>query len=107
MEVVRNIFDTARALESRPGATGKITMLIKNHRKLDLAASRFAELAPKVSDHENFRQAVGSLNASVAELMRLVELARSLGIKADPAKPRTKEWLPADPDDLDINLDDL
>ncbi len=69
MEVVRVVFDTSRALETRvTDPAGYLQMLQKKLGKLRKAAEQFAHDAPRASDHTNFRQAVISLNACIAAL---------------------------------------
>jgi hypothetical protein len=72
MQVVRMIFDTARALETRVNQSADyLRMLDKKLPKLRAAARQFADDAPRASTHTNFVQAVVSLNAVVCELERL------------------------------------
>jgi hypothetical protein len=79
MRVVRTIFDTVRAVESRRGdPDGMLTMLRKKFAKLKAAADQFRIDAPRASDHENFRQAVKSLDGCVAELESLLQTAGAL-----------------------------
>lgn len=75
MEIVRGVFDTARALETRIDDPPRyLQMLRKKVGKLRAAAAQFTHDAPLASDHTNFRQAVISINACVAEWNRLLEL---------------------------------
>jgi hypothetical protein len=74
MNMVRAVFDTSRALETRtqdPAAYFK--MLQKKLGKLRTAAEQFRYDAEEASAHTNFRQAVVSMNASVGELERLLQ----------------------------------
>lgn len=69
MEIVRTVFDTARALETRAGdPPGFLHMLRKKIGKLRQAAEKFGHDAPLASDHTNFKQAVISIQACVREL---------------------------------------
>lgn len=75
MQVVRTVFDTARALEPKVAEpAGYLTTLRKKIGKLRAAADQFRVDAPAASDHENFRQAVISLDGCVAELERVLSL---------------------------------
>lgn len=79
MQVVRTVFDTVRAVESRRGdPEGMLAMLRKKFGKLKAAADRFRIDAPRASDHENFRQAVKSLDGCIAELESLLQSAGAL-----------------------------
>jgi len=62
MGIVRSVFDTSRALETRvddPAAYHK--MLSKKIGKLKAATAQFAIDAPQASTHTNFQQAVISM----------------------------------------------
>lgn len=73
MQVVRTIFDTARALETRiEDPPGYFKMLGKKLGKLRAAAEQFRQDATLASDHTNFKQAIRSLDGCVAELERLL-----------------------------------
>ena len=75
MQIVRTVFDTSRALEPKvdePAAY--LTTLRKKIGKLRAAADQFRADAPGASDHENYRQAVISMDACVAELERVLAL---------------------------------
>lgn len=73
MQVVRAIFDTARALEARrESAPALLLMLRKKLPKLREAARQFRIDAPKASTHTNFAQAVVSLDGCVAELEKIL-----------------------------------
>src|SRR5437762_13321539 len=59
MEIVRNVFDLSRALETRvDDPAGYLHMLKKKISKLRKAAEKFRHDAPLASGHTNFRQAV-------------------------------------------------
>lgn len=73
MGIVRAVFDTARALETRvDDPPGYQRMLQKKLGKLRAATEEFAAQAPKASTHTNFAQAVISMRACVEELGRLL-----------------------------------
>jgi hypothetical protein len=73
MQVVRTVFDTARALETRlDDPPAYLQMLRKKIGRLRQAANRFRTDAPQASDHTNFRQAVISLDTCLAELEELL-----------------------------------
>lgn len=73
MHVVRTVFDTARSLESRvDDPPAYLHQLRKKMRKLREAAAQFRQDAPVASDHENFRQAVISLDGCVGELEQIL-----------------------------------
>lgn len=75
MQIVRTVFDTSRALESKindPAAY--LTTLRKKIAKVRVAADQFRADAPAASDHENFRQAVISMDGCVEELERILAL---------------------------------
>ncbi len=75
MQVVRTVFDTARALEPKvTDPAGYLMTLRKKIGKLRAAADQFRADAPAASDHENFRQAVISLDGCIAELDRVLAL---------------------------------
>jgi hypothetical protein len=72
MGIVRAVFDTARALETREGdPAGYFHMLGKKLGKLRKAAEQFRIDAETASTHTNFKQAVISIDACVAELESL------------------------------------
>lgn len=76
MDIVRTVFDTARALETRihdPAAY--LHMLKKKIGKLRKAAEKFRQDAPLASDHTNFKQAVISMDACVRELEEVLQTA--------------------------------
>lgn len=69
MGIVRAVFDTCRAIESKVGEPeAYIATLRKKIGTLRDAAAQFAIDAPLASDHTNFRQAVISMNTCVANL---------------------------------------
>jgi len=73
MGIVRAVFDTARALETRiSDPRGYLHMLRKKIGKLRSAAEQFRHDAPIASDHTNFKQAVLSMDACIAELQEVV-----------------------------------
>ncbi len=72
MGIVRAVFDTARALETREGdPAGYFHMLGKKLGKLRKAAEQFRIDAETASTHTNFKQAVISMDACVEELKSL------------------------------------
>lgn len=78
MGIVRGVFDTACALETRiDDPAGYFKMLAKKIGKLRKAAEQFAIDAPEASAHTNFQQAVISMNACVAELEQLLQQSQS------------------------------
>lgn len=88
MEVVRTVFDTARALETKVNdPPGYLHLLRKKISKLRKAAEQFAHDAPLASDHTNFKQAVVSMNDCVRELedvLQAVEMALASGGRKPP-----------------------
>lgn len=79
MGIVRAVFDTARALETRADdPVGYLQMLTKKIGKLKKAAEKFRTDALHASMHTNFQQAVLSMNACVEELDALLAAGRSL-----------------------------
>jgi hypothetical protein len=91
MGIVRAVFDTARALETRVNdPAGYLRMLQKKLGKLRAATEQFAVDAPKASTHTNFVQAVASMRACLEELERLLHAARDVpgaGDAPDRRKP--------------------
>lgn len=74
MQIVRAVFDTSRALETRVGdPAGYLKMLRKKLGKLRRAAAQFRTDAANASSHTNFKQAVASMDACVEELQRCLE----------------------------------
>lgn len=79
MGIVRTVFDTCRALETRSDdPPGYIRMLGKKLGKLRAAAAQFRSDALQASAHTNFQQAVVSMDACVAELEHLLAQAQAL-----------------------------
>ena len=75
MQIVRTVFDTSRALESKvDDPAAYLTTLRKKIAKLRAAADQFRADAPGASDHTNFRQAVISMDGCVDELERILAL---------------------------------
>ncbi len=73
MGIVRAVFDTARALETRTDdPAGYLKMLQKKIGKLRKAAAEFTTNAPIASGHTNFQQAVISMNACVTGLEQIL-----------------------------------
>jgi hypothetical protein len=76
MQLVRTVFDTARALETRvDDPPGYLRMLQKKLGKLRRASEQFAQDAPQASTHTNFVQAVISMRTAVETLERLLKKA--------------------------------
>lgn len=76
MQMVRTVFDTARALETRlDDPPGYLKMLRKKLGKLRAAADRFRTDAANASTHTNFEQASLSLDTCVADLAELLAAA--------------------------------
>ena len=72
MGIVRSVFDTSRALETRINAPAPyFKMLGKKLGKLKAATEQFAQDAPIASTHTNFAQAVISMQTVVQDLLRL------------------------------------
>lgn len=79
MGVVRAVFDTCRALETRLGNPGGyMKMLTKKIGRLRRATEQFAEDAPLASTHTNFQQAVRSMQICLERLDELLAEARAL-----------------------------
>ncbi|MCA9117800.1 MAG: hypothetical protein KDA79_22170, partial [Planctomycetaceae bacterium] len=73
MGIVRAVFDTTRALETRGSdPAGFLHMLRKKLGKLKTAAAQFREDAPQASTHKNFEQAVLSMDTCVEDLELLL-----------------------------------
>lgn len=74
MQIVRTVFDTSRALESKVDSPDDyLTTLRKKIGKLRTAAEQFRHDAPVASDHTNFRQAVISMDGCVSELEAILK----------------------------------
>jgi hypothetical protein len=79
MLMVRAVFDTARALETRVGdPPAYLKMLSKKLGKLAAAADRFRTDAAHASTHTNYQQAVISLDTCLADLRELLAAAKTL-----------------------------
>ncbi len=84
MGVVRAVFDTARALETRVGdPRGYLRMLSKKIGKLRRAAEEFRGYAAEASTHTNFEQAVISIDACVEEFEQLLAESRRVAESAE------------------------
>jgi len=89
MEVPREIFDFARAVETRyvqRDADGYLKMVRKKLAKFRAAAERFASQQPDISNHTNFQQAAVSLSGCVRAIE---ELLASTGTAAHPSGAAT------------------
>lgn len=74
MEIVRAVFDTSRALETRVNdPAAYLKMLAKKLGKLKAASAQFRQDAPVASTHTNFQQAVISMEACCEELDSLLQ----------------------------------
>ena len=79
MGIAREIFDAARALETRIDRPEEyLKMLRKKLGKLNKASLKFQNDAPLASTHTNFQQAVCSINACCEQLQHLLELGTKL-----------------------------
>jgi len=90
MEIVRNVFDLSRALETRAGdPPAYMQMLKKKIGKLRKAAEKFRHDAPLASAHTNFEQAVRSMDACVAALEEILAAVppAALAARSGPAAP--------------------
>lgn len=91
MQIVRTVFDTSRALEPKVSEPAEyLRALRKKIGKLREAAAQFGVDAPLASDHTNFRQAVISMDACVAELELILEMFPAPAIPSMPANFRPK-----------------
>ena len=74
-EVHRNLYDYMLALGAplkEQDAAEYLKLARKKYSKLKRATDQFAQIQPEVSQHTNFRMAVASLQAAVAEVGRLL-----------------------------------
>ena len=86
MDIVRTVFDSSRALETRADdPPAYLHMLRKKIGKLRAAAAQFAIDAPKISMHTNFAMAVRSMNLCVRDLENLLKLGQELQQTASTA----------------------
>ena len=77
MGIVRAVFDTSRALETRlDDPPAYLKMLGKKLGKLRRSVEDFRRDAPLASTHTNFQQAVISIDAAVHELEQIVAETR-------------------------------
>ncbi|HSG73013.1 MAG TPA: amidohydrolase [Planctomycetaceae bacterium] len=83
MGIVRAVFDTSRALETRvEDPPGYLKMLRKKIGKVRVAANQFEADAPSASTHTNFQQAVISMNFCLDQLEELLAEGDKLAAKA-------------------------
>lgn len=71
MEIVRTLYDFCLALGpawTAQDSAGYLTVVKKKLSRLRQAAEQFAEVQPRVSDHTNYKMAVRSLAAAVADI---------------------------------------
>ncbi len=74
MGIVRAVFDTSRALETRiDDPSAYLKMLQKKLGKLRKAAEQFRIDTEEASTHTNFKQAVVSMDACIEGLDALIE----------------------------------
>src|SRR5262245_34027969 len=76
MEIPREIFDFARAVETRYAgrdAEGYLKMVRKKLGKLRTVAERFAADQPSISNHTNFQQASVSLSGCVQAIQEVLD----------------------------------
>ncbi len=74
MDIVRAVFDTSRALETRiDDPPAYLKMLQKKLGKLRKATEQFRFDAEEASTHMNFKQAVVSMDACIDGLEALIE----------------------------------
>ena len=80
MGVVRAVFDTSRALETRlHDPAGYVKMLGKKIGRMRRATEQFRKDAPLASTHTNFVQAVRSIDLCVTRLEELLVEGRQVG----------------------------
>ena len=80
MGVVRAVFDTSRALETRlHDPAGYVKMLGKKIGRMRRATEQFRKDAPLASTHTNFVQAVRSIDLCVTRLEELLVEGRQIG----------------------------
>ncbi len=88
MGIVRAVFDTSRALETRrDDPSGYFHMLRKKIGKLRKAAEQFRIDAPQASAHTNFQLAVVSMDACVEELEQLLEAGQAASVADRTVEP--------------------
>ncbi|HVV99167.1 MAG TPA: amidohydrolase [Planctomycetaceae bacterium] len=76
MSIVRTVFDSARALETRrKDPVAYLHMLRKKIGKLRAATDRFRRDAEAASAHTNFKEAVASMEACIAEWNEILQSA--------------------------------
>lgn len=91
MGIVRTVFDTSRALETRVAdPAGYISMLRKKIGKMKAAAAEFRADVPEASSHTNFAQAVISIETCVEDLEGLL----AVGLSRLPSRPALSRTLP-------------
>ncbi len=79
MGIVRSVFDTSRALETRvDDPAGYFKMLSKKIGKLEAATRQFAIDAPEASTHTNFQQAVISVQTCCESLREILNQSQAL-----------------------------
>lgn len=99
MQIVRAVFDTSRALESKVSEPlDYLGTLRKKIGKLREAAVQFTQDAPQASDHTNFRQAVISMNGCVEQLQSILDFFPPPPVPSMPANFRPKNQAAAQPE---------
>lgn len=79
MGIVRSVFDTSRALETRvDDPPGYLHMLKKKIGKLRTAARQFEQDAAEASTHTNFQQAVIGIHFCNQQLEELLDVGQNL-----------------------------
>lgn len=92
MGIVRSVFDTARALETRvQDPAGYLHMLRKKIGKLRAAAGEFRVEAPKASIHTNFQQAVISMDTCVMDLEAILQSQSPATLASSGQEPDVAE----------------
>ena len=92
MGIVRAVFDTARALETRvDDPAGYLHLLRKKIGKLRQAAVQFRTDAALASTHTNFQQAVISMEACVEQLDALLQAGQTATAKPPAEQPSTPQ----------------
>lgn len=89
MGIVRSVFDTSRALETRvDDPAAYLKMLGKKLGKLKKAAAQFREDAYEASTHTNFQQAVISVETCCEALDELLQHgnAQLKALREEPAE---------------------
>ena len=89
MQIPREIFDFARAVETRYAARdaeGYVKMVRKKLGKLRAVAERFAAEQPEISNHTNFQQAAASLTGCVRAIEETLQSLPATGSAAESSR---------------------